>query len=581
MIDEGLLQRVEHAVPGQPLDGGDLCALEPLRAWSGRTGPPSVDYHGARSADPDAAPVLRAGELEVGAQDPQQRALLVGVEGGRLPVQPKADGLLHRHPPVRHAQRETTTSAQQERGHADHDEDGGHRDDRPAQLRPRRGHHHPALDQRVGESGHHQRSHRGGEGRPPAAGEARHRERDGVHVGQPGQGGDHVVTLAGEAPLDSGHHEEDGREQEAELDGGGEAERVLEHDLAGRRWRLSPAAAQEDDGRPESDHGHRPEGQEERPHERREEDRGEDDDPHGHHRPGEEKPRGERVVGLPALLAALLGEGEGHRGRGDEAAGEPGHRRAAPRPEGAGRDVADERERGDQDDERPQRAGLERPPGVDGGGGQERQDDERRGEQLHPRGDVVRPELRHQAVHRLLVGEDGRDHDPDREGDLGVAHRTRPAEQAHSDRRRLGREPDRVRLHPGLHDVARHGERDHRRDRGHEDPRVPERLRQPGGDGADQGEEDEGADTADADVAGERFAPLALDPDEGADEERGGEAPDEVRVEGGGHRACLSAPAGGTPACRSRPSPRSGRAGRSRGRGGGRRWCPTLGGRRG
>jgi len=63
-------------------------------------------------------------------------------------------------------------------------------------------------------------------GAPPAAGEARHREGDRVHVGEAGESGDQVVAPAREVPLDGGHHDQDGREQQAELDGGGQTERV-------------------------------------------------------------------------------------------------------------------------------------------------------------------------------------------------------------------------------------------------------------------------------------------------------------------------------------------------------------------
>ncbi len=66
-----------------------------------------------------------------------------------------------------------------------------------------------------------------------------------------------------------------------------------------------------------------------------------------------------------------------------------------------------------------------------------------RGEQLHPGRDVVGTELSHEAVHGLLVGQDRGDRDPDREGHLGVAHGTGPAQQAHADRRRPRGEADR------------------------------------------------------------------------------------------------------------------------------------------
>ena len=94
VVHEGLLERMERPVL-RHLDGRDLRPLDLLEG--GLAGPDGlpVDHHRARPADPDTAPVLGPGELEVGAEDPEQRAVLVGLEGGGLSVELKADGLLH------------------------------------------------------------------------------------------------------------------------------------------------------------------------------------------------------------------------------------------------------------------------------------------------------------------------------------------------------------------------------------------------------------------------------------------------------------------------------------------------------
>src|SRR3989304_2273188 len=116
-------------------------------------------------------------------------------------------------------------------------------------------------------------------------------------------------------------------------------------------------------------------------------------------------------------------------------------------------------------------------------------------------------------------------------------------------------------LGPGLHAVPRHHERAPPRDRDREHERAAEQLRQPGRHRPRQGEQDEGADAADADLPREALALLPLDPDEGADQEGGGEAPEKLSVRGREPQGSVSASTFAACSSRNRRScsPRSGR----------------------
>ena len=98
VVDERLLERMQLAVAGEALDRRDVLALDVLQRGLARSDGLAVDDHRAGAADPGAAAVLRSGELEVGAQHPEERAVLVGVEGHRPSVQPESDGSLHARP---------------------------------------------------------------------------------------------------------------------------------------------------------------------------------------------------------------------------------------------------------------------------------------------------------------------------------------------------------------------------------------------------------------------------------------------------------------------------------------------------
>ena len=64
MVDEGLLQRMQRAVVGQALDGGDLGAV--LHDGQGQAGidAPAVDQHRAGAALAVVAALLGAGQVE-------------------------------------------------------------------------------------------------------------------------------------------------------------------------------------------------------------------------------------------------------------------------------------------------------------------------------------------------------------------------------------------------------------------------------------------------------------------------------------------------------------------------------------
>ena len=214
--------------------------------------------------------------------------------------------------------------------------------------------------------------------------------------------------------------------------------------------------------------------------------------------------------------------------------------RAAPRPVPSQRVAAypSERERGDEHDQQPERVGVERVPGVDRAPRQQREHDEGGDEQPQPGVELVAVDAADQPVQRLLVGQQRRRHDPERGGQARVVEDGHRPQQANGHGRRLRRDADVPGTHPRQAQVA--GD-EHSRDqgeRGHEDPRAAQLPGEPRGDGAEQGDEREGADAAGAEVPLAGLVLLALDPDEGADEQCGREIADEHLVDDLFHAAC-------------------------------------------
>jgi len=70
VIDEGLLQRVQLALPGKSLDGQHLGAGDLLQRRQAGPLRLAVDHHGARAADSLAASVFGSGQRQVGAKNP-------------------------------------------------------------------------------------------------------------------------------------------------------------------------------------------------------------------------------------------------------------------------------------------------------------------------------------------------------------------------------------------------------------------------------------------------------------------------------------------------------------------------------
>ena len=223
-------------------------------------------------------------------------------------------------------------------------------------------------------------------------------------------------------------------------------------------------------------------------------------------------------------LARLLGEGQGDGGRGDEAAGQAGQRLAALRPEQPGQHIADQRQARDEDDEQPELVGIERAPGVDRLVWKQRQRDEGGDQQPQAGEDVVPAELVDEAVQRLLVGEHRGGDDGKADGERLVAEHDGGAEQEDDDAGHLGGEPLVVLARARRGEVAGGDEGADGEQRRGEDPGRGELFRHPAGGGAEQRQQDEGAQAGDvAGVVLLRLPLLALDADQRAEQDGGGE----------------------------------------------------------
>ena len=141
------------------------------------------------------------------------------------------------------------------------------------------------------------------------SGELGHRQGDRVDVGEPGQRCQDVDAAAGEVDLDHLDQQQHGREQDGELGGRGQAERVSQRHVAGSEGG-SPARAGpvEEPGQATRDQAHRRRtGGSERPAAAPGlTDQDHDQDAGEHHRPGEQDAAGEggRRVGSSRLRRA-------------------------------------------------------------------------------------------------------------------------------------------------------------------------------------------------------------------------------------------------------------------------------------
>ena len=138
-------------------------------------------------------------------------------------------------------------------------------------------------------------------------------------------------------------------------------------------------------------------------------------------------------------------------------------------------------------------------------------------------------------MQRLLVRQQRRDHDAEPDGELAIPERRHRAQQACRDGCKLGREAERIGLRARGEHIAGddRGDRDDQR-RG-EDPGRPENQREPAAQCADQREQDERAQAADREFVVLALVAFALDAEQRADQQRGGEIPDDGDIDLRGH----------------------------------------------
>ena len=96
VLDEGLLQRMELAVPREPFDGLDALAGAAGSQGQARAHQAPVDDDAAGAADADAAAFLGSGQAQVVAQNLQQQAVGLDLDLMFLAVDPQGDRALHR-----------------------------------------------------------------------------------------------------------------------------------------------------------------------------------------------------------------------------------------------------------------------------------------------------------------------------------------------------------------------------------------------------------------------------------------------------------------------------------------------------
>src|ERR1700686_3094773 len=90
-VEPGLLHRVQLAVLGERLDGGDLLAADGADRDLARARGDAVDVHGAGAALRDAAAVFGAGQSDRIADDPEQWRVGFNVDVVRLSVDGKGN----------------------------------------------------------------------------------------------------------------------------------------------------------------------------------------------------------------------------------------------------------------------------------------------------------------------------------------------------------------------------------------------------------------------------------------------------------------------------------------------------------
>jgi len=101
LVDPGLLDRMEHAVLGQPFERGDLGALHGGRGPDTRSNRLAFDDHGACAALTESATEAWPSQAEIVAEDVEQRSRRIDIHGVRLPVHLQGDGA-HGHALGRH-----------------------------------------------------------------------------------------------------------------------------------------------------------------------------------------------------------------------------------------------------------------------------------------------------------------------------------------------------------------------------------------------------------------------------------------------------------------------------------------------
>jgi hypothetical protein len=87
VIDESLLEGVQHARFGETLDDHHFRIDQLLESGSARPMGFAVDHHSAGAANALAAAVLGAGQRQIRSQDPQEHPIIVGGDADRTSVE--------------------------------------------------------------------------------------------------------------------------------------------------------------------------------------------------------------------------------------------------------------------------------------------------------------------------------------------------------------------------------------------------------------------------------------------------------------------------------------------------------------
>src|SRR5665647_3311404 len=95
VIDKCLLQWMQFPITGKPLNRDDILARYILERCHARTHGFATNGHGTSAAESFTTSVLGSGERQISAQDPQQQALVVGIECDGVPIQNKVNRFFH------------------------------------------------------------------------------------------------------------------------------------------------------------------------------------------------------------------------------------------------------------------------------------------------------------------------------------------------------------------------------------------------------------------------------------------------------------------------------------------------------